>query len=116
METLFWEQHYAPLPPADNALEPDRAWKEPNTGTVPSHCPQPRLFVRGQDRDHSFLDPTRRNSSRWQESSIPRAPLTYYPQQSNRSASYDQKQNPLSTGSPSRAVYRPQASKEDRKT
>ncbi|KAH8033304.1 hypothetical protein MRX96_000465 [Rhipicephalus microplus] len=110
-ETLFWEQHYAPTSPADVALEPACAWREPNVGTVPLHCPQPRSFVVGLGRDLSALGPTSGNSPCWQVSWTSRALLTDDTLPPNRSAASYQQLNPLNTGGPCRAAYWPQSSR-----
>ncbi|KAH7944958.1 hypothetical protein HPB49_002854 [Dermacentor silvarum] len=64
-ETFFLEQKYAPPPPVDVAFEPACAWRETNTGTVPSYCRRPRTSRAGPDRELISLGPTSGSSPRW---------------------------------------------------
>ncbi|KAH7968950.1 hypothetical protein HPB52_013093 [Rhipicephalus sanguineus] len=105
-ETLFWEQHYTSPPPADVVLEPACAWRDTNTGTVPSHCPQPRTFVAGPDGELSSLGPTGGNSPRWQGSWTSRASPIDDPLPPNQSAPSDRQHNPLNAGGTERVSGR----------
>ncbi|KAH7958803.1 hypothetical protein HPB49_005178 [Dermacentor silvarum] len=108
-ETLFWEQHYAPPPSIDVALEPACAWRETNTGTVPSYCPRPRTSVAGPDREFGSLGPSSRNSPQWWGPCTTRDAHNDFTSPPPRSTPSYQQRNPLNTRGPSRAAYRPQA-------